>query len=475
MQEKQVKPAKETLKPTAIPVEVHRVSRAWVRHATFGMPVRMLRSLWSSPALAGAMDETKVLSAFSESVLQLFDDLGPIYGKAGQVALSRLSPKMHAVADRLHLTRLYSDWPAIPFAQVKKILDQEAPTWRSELQLDPIPLGVASMAQVHAATDRSGRQWVVKIIKPQARGRLLETISALEQLMLLWRPFAVTMMAKRSLRELGELCEGFRRELDLSREADTIERVAKRICDENREGLLRIPQIRKDFCTKQVLTIERFHGDRLSDIVSGQKKLTEAQQKKLAKGILKELLVQVFEMGLFHADPHAGNLILLEDGSVGIFDWGLAGELRETDRRHIAEMLKAVISVDLERLISVLQEMATGGGKKVARKKIEKELRKVIAVVKLGQEDPSKKPSLQFLIESCLRAADRLGIPIPSGLLLMAKSLITIEGLAKGIDPKISMALVATPVLFRAAKPSLGDMLQFARKFPGMAKQMFFK
>jgi len=87
--------------------------------------------------------------------------------------------------------------------------------------------------------------------------------------------------------------------------------------------------------------------------------LSKTVRQKLARAMLSELLVQVFELGLFHADPHAGNLILLEDGSVGLYDWGLAGELLDSDRRHIAALLKAVIALDLEQLIDALVEEHT--------------------------------------------------------------------------------------------------------------------
>ena len=74
--------------------------------------------------------------------------------------------------------------------------------------------------------------------------------------------------------------------------------------------------------------MEKFDGPSLANIVNGKVELSSSEKRILARKVLKELLIQVFELGLFHGDPHAGNLILPEDGSVGLFDWGLAGELR---------------------------------------------------------------------------------------------------------------------------------------------------
>jgi ubiquinone biosynthesis protein len=160
---------------------------------------------------------------------------------------------------------------------------------------------------------------------------------------------------------------------------------------------------------------------------------------------------------------------------VGLFDWGLSGELLESDRRHIAAILKAVLALDLDRLIDALVQMGEDGGQKVGREEIKKELKTVIALIKAGREDPTKKPSIHALFEACLRGASRLGIPIPEGLLMMAKSLITIEGLARGLDPKVSLGRIATPVLFRAARPGLADVVAIGRKLPTLAKQMLHR
>src|SRR5690606_37899123 len=186
---------------------------------------------------------------------------------------------------------------------------------------------------------------------------------AMEELISWFEPVAVTLVAKRFCREVRELSQGFRSELSLKRERATIEKIQEKL-RQRRQKVLVIPDVHPEFATDDVLVIERFHGVAMSAIVRGKKELPDAVRQKLAKSMLHELLVQVFELGLFHADPHAGNLMLLESGAVGLFDWGLTGELLESDRRHIAALLKAVMSLDLERLVDALQVMAEEGGRK---------------------------------------------------------------------------------------------------------------
>ena len=456
----------------AIPKELGRVSAAWVRHGVVGLPLLMGRSVFKDPSLDGVMSLNKFYEIFGQTSVELFNALGPIYGKAGQMALSRLSPKAHEIAEQMRLTRLYKDWPPLQFGEIENTLDEEIPEWRKELTVEKFPLGVASLAQVHGATDTNNREWVIKIIKPYARQRLLESTAALDQLIALFEPVAITQTSRRGLKELKNVVAGFRQELSLSRERDTILRVHDKIKNKKQKSLV-IPQVHPTLHSDRVLIVERFRGVSLADIVSSKITLEDKVKQKLAKSMLSELLVQVFELGLFHADPHAGNLILMDDGSVGLFDWGLSGELLESDRVHIAAILKAILALDKDRLVDALMHMADEGGQKVDREALLRELKGVAKMIAKGREDPTKKPSMQELLEACLNAAHRLEIPIPEGLMMMAKSLLTIEGLARGLDPKVSLGRIATPVLLKAAQPTWSDVWAITRKLPTVAKQFF--
>jgi ubiquinone biosynthesis protein len=454
--------------------EITQISLAVIQHGVVGMPLAYGKAFVKDVGFVSLLNEDKFFEILGRQLLTLFNGLGPIYGKAGQVFLSRLSPEMHQIAENIGLTKLYKDWPPLPFDEVTVILDREIPGWRKELQVEAYPLGVASLGQVHAAKDTDGRAWVIKIIKPEAKKRLLETVEAMEELVSLFEPVAITLVARRFCREVNELCQGFRKELSLLKERETIERVRERL-KSRRQKVLVIPEVHPTHFTDDVLVIERFHGTPMSSVVRGKVELPVALKQKLAKSMLHELLVQVFELGLFHADPHAGNLILLDSGAVGLYDWGLSGELLESDRKHIAAILRSVLLLDLEQLIDALIEMAADSGKEVPREAVMKELKNLIAMIKRAKEQPEKRPSMQAMLEAALKAADRLGIKVPQGLLMMAKSLITIEGLAKGIDPKISLGRVATPVLLKAARPGMKEIMAIGMKLPSIARQFFVK
>jgi ubiquinone biosynthesis protein len=461
-----VKRRSHQVTPFSVVAEVFAVLTAILRSSVVDVPSEVCSRLVESPASARPPELA------GEILLRLVDDLGPVYGKAGQMILQRLNPEQHEVAERFGVTRLYRDWPPLPFVDVRTILDNEVPGWRQVLAIDPTPLGVASMAQVHAATTPDGRQWVVKILKPKSVERLLATVAAIDQLAEQCKPLAVTRASRRFIREINDLTASLRRETSLLRERETIRKVREKL-GTKRQKTLAIPQVLDEWSTDRVLVVERFFGTSLADIISGKVEVSLDVKQRLAKSVLSDLLVQVFELGLFHADPHAGNLILMEHGVVGLFDWGLSGELLEADRRHIAGILKSVLALDFDGLVAALLAMAAEAGTTVDEGALRGELKALADVVKSGATAEGEKPSLRYLFETCLASAERLAIPLPDGLLMMAKSLVTIEGLAKGIDPNVPLTRVAAPHLFKAAKPSIADLYRMGTKLPNILNRFF--
>lgn len=449
--------------------EILFVYKELLRSGAVRLPFGVLRAVLKDSSLDPVWTEKRLLELVGDIVIACLSELGPVYGKLGQMALSRLDEDAQAFSGKLQLNRLYSDWPPLPFREVEAILDAEIPEWHQEFVVEPYPLGVASMAQVHGAIDEEGREWVIKVIKPGSRRRLEQTLAALQQLLLVAAPLKLTALGARTLSELEELIVSLRREVELELEKDNIERMRTRL-EQKKQQILRLPRVYDRFSTRNVLVIERFRGVSLAAVVQNKFELSEEQRKRLAKKLLQELLIQVFEIGIFHGDPHAGNLMLLEDGSIGIFDWGLTGELRDTDRKHISGILKALMMVDMDKLIDVFVSMAEQRQLSVERDAIAQEIRRVASIIKVHREAGTQAP-LDELLEASLKGADKLGIPVPEGLLLMAKSLLTIEGLARGIDPELSFARAAGPVFFKAAKPSLSEVLSMGTRLPQLLRK----
>jgi ubiquinone biosynthesis protein len=453
----------------ALVTEGARVAAALVRYSFLTVPRILVDSLRKDPMVDSLFTRDRRRELLGQGIMSLFNDLGPLYGKAGQVLVSRAQGDFFAALESLDMGRLFGDWLPMDFAEVSAILDQEIPQWRGELVVDPDPIGVASMAQVHSATDASGRKWVLKILKPHACVRLLEGLAVLDGALDLASPFAVTAAADTALRNLRSLSRSLAHECSLDQERATLRKVHAKM-SERKQTVLALPKINENFSSNRVLVIEQFQGTLLKDIVRGRAEIPLAARKKLAKSLLRELLLQVFEMGLFHGDPHAGNLILLSDGRIGIFDWGLAGELFESDRKHIADILKAVMALDLDRLAEALYDLGRSGmGIHPSRTRIRSEMR--VLTKKLARQEGQAPLTFCDQVEACLSTATKIGISLPDGLLLMAKSLITIEGLAKGIDPEVPMLRIASPLLLTAGRPGFRDLFTMAKNLPKIARR----
>jgi ubiquinone biosynthesis protein len=460
--------------PTAIPREILRLGQGWFTHASIGIPWKLARAVASDSSLV-PWGDGKVFMIVGGALLGVIDAWGPLYGKAMQIWLSRLGKGAMPLIDSLKLDRVYGDWPPLGWGEVCAVLDREIPSWHDELKVELRPLGVASMSQVHGAVDLDGNRWVIKLLKPASMSRLTESIAAIESAMFVAEPFAMTRLSRRFLLDVRSLCESLRLEMNLDHERTTMLRVHQLIQSKGQKAL-RVPILHPRLASRAVIVMERLDGVKLSDLVSGKVEVSHAVRKTLARKLLGELLVQIFEWGLFHADPHAGNLMLLEDGTVGLYDWGLAGELLEADRRLIAGILKAVMAMDIERLINVLADMGEEAqGKPIPREKIRGELRKLTKIVGEAKAAGGPMPSIHVLINAALEGAERMGLIMPAGLLLMAKSLLTIEGLARGIDADVSFARVAGPVLFRASDPKLGDVLALAKQLPSILNRFLRK
>ncbi|MFK7828027.1 MAG: AarF/UbiB family protein [Oligoflexales bacterium] len=405
-----------------------------------------------------------------DMTIQCMNELGPIYGKISQIGINSLPPQCDKLIKKTGLDRIYDDWPPLDFPEIQKILDKEFPGWKQSIRIEPKPIGVASMAQVHVITDLNGKRWAMKFVKPKAKKRIQETLKALNEVISLSKVAGNTPIVQKFFKEWEDFSSSLRKEVRLDLEKKNIKKIQNKL-KKQKSQIIKIPEVCESLCTPDILTIEYFEGIPFKELLQKKQHLSDRVKDKLAQNVLKEFLVQIFEWGLFHGDPHAGNLILLEDGSIGLFDWGLTGEFSDKDRRYISSVLKSILTLDFSMLVDALIDIAKEENVEVGREQVEYELRKVLALTKKAREQ-GKKVKLHTLINSCFKAADKLGIPIPRGLFIMAKTLLTIEGLATGISPKASFTRAATPFLLKAANPSIKDFWKMTKNLPKLYKRM---
>lgn len=432
---------------------------------------------------SGMLDRLGDLSAQTESdsskpeqLAQSLESMGPAFIKLGQLLSTRpdILPAPYLEA----LSRLQDDANEIDSDQVKQIVESELGAAPSDifLDFDDSPLASASLGQVHQATLKDGRKVVVKIQRPNIIESLTEDLSALSELASFLNEHTDFGRDYQLVQITDSLQESLMQELDYVREARSAETLAENLKDHKR---IRIPAPIKNLTTRRVLTMEYVSGakiTKLSDVV-----LIELDRRQIADDIFRAYLQQVLVDGVFHADPHPGNLSLTSDHQIALMDFGLVARF---DRRTREAVVKLVLAV------------AEGDGEAAARAAIdigepvdgfdETEIRTTIrSVVAENQSSSMKELSLGSTMMRLQKAAGRNGLLLPSELLLLGKTLMnldrTVLTLAPEFDPNQAVKAHASEILARhgkhklsltAAYQSLMETAEFAQELPARANKL---
>lgn len=250
---------------------------------------------------------------------KVLEELGPTFIKLGQVLSTR--PDLLPRSFVTELERLQDDAPPVDFEEIRAVVESSLGRSLDEAfaHFKPTPLASASMAQVHVARTHEGDEVVVKVIRPDVAA----LIEADLDLMHLLARMLEAIFAEMELYAPGQLVETFdkalKTELDLGEEARVLQEFARN-CAHIRD--LAVPAVYPELSSAQVLTLELLRGEKVSRVETGSD-----EARRLIEIGLEATFQQIFEDGLFHGDPHPGNLMSLEDGRLGLIDFGLVGRL----------------------------------------------------------------------------------------------------------------------------------------------------
>ncbi len=252
------------------------------------------------------------------------EDLGSTYIKLGQLIAS--SPSLFPEALVLEFQKCLDQTAPIVFSEIEKILQQEFGDRTEQLfnNINPVPLASASIAQVHAATLHSGEDVVIKVQKPNVQN-VIETDSQFLQFSAwLFEKFSPSIPEDSLTDIVKEIRDGMLEECDFIKESNNIELFRQFLEDSNNQRVV-VPKVYRRASTSKVLTMQRFYGASLSD-VDAVKKITNNPQL-LLNDTLNTWFASLMQCQIYHADLHAGNVMVLEDGHVGFIDFGIVGRI----------------------------------------------------------------------------------------------------------------------------------------------------
>ena len=365
-----------------------------------------------------------------EALVSALNEAGVTFVKLGQVLSSRedVLPREFITA----LSTLQMDSTPIPWAEAEAAIRAELKRPLDEvfLSVDEVPLAAASVAQVHTATLLDGARVVIKIQRPRARAQVTTDLDILERLA------ADAERRTEWARDLGaralaaEFARALRDELDYRVEAANTEMLREAIA-KSRSAALNIPKVYDDLSTARMLVLERADGIPFSRLTPN------ALEPEAAHAVVDLVVDSVFEQiavrGVFHADLHAGNVILADDRTVTLIDFGAVGVLERSVRRLLAPLLVAIANEDdVSATDIVLLLCAPMSGGSVEQTALQHDIGAILTRVAYAPGDEN-------VFSALIEVLRKYRLAMPPSLLLVFRTLTSLEGTLRRLVPGYDM------------------------------------
>src|SRR5215469_11046304 len=370
------------------------------------------------------------------------EDLGPIFVKFGQVLSTRRDLMPHDISDEL--AKLQDRVPPFPGAEARTMVEAVLGKPVTDLfaAFDENPLASASIAQVHAAKLKDGREVVVKVLRPGVERQVRADLDVLYLVAGLAERYWRDGRRLRPLEVVAEYEKTVLDELDLVREAANAAQLKR-----NFEGseLLYVPEVEWDLTRRDVMVMERIHGVSIRDIAALKRAGTDMQ--RLAENGVQIFFTQVFKHNFFHADMHPGNIFVgVEDPKRPVYmavDFGIIGTLGPRDQHYLAENFLAFFKRDYKRVAELhLESGWVPVGTRVDE--FETAIRTVCEPI---FNKPLKDISFAQLLLRLFQTARRFNMEVQPQLMLLQKTLFNIEGLGRDLYPELDLWQTAKPFL----------------------------
>jgi ubiquinone biosynthesis protein len=386
------------------------------------------------------------------------EELGPIFVKFGQALSTRRDLLPADIADEL--AKLQDRVPpfdgAIAVASIEKAF--ALPLADIFGSFDPMPLAAASIAQVHVATLKSGREVIVKILRPGMREIIDLDLEVLQYLAELADRYWVQARRLRPVDLVHEYRKTILDELDLLREAGNASQLKRNFAG---SPLLYVPEVFWDYCRVNVMVMERIHGVIVNDLA--ELRARGANIRKLAENGVEIFFTQVFRDNFFHADMHPGNIFVQtedpQNPRYAAVDFGIVGTLQARDQHYLAENFMAFFDRDYARVAALHVESGwVPRGTRVDE--LETAVRTVCEPI---FNKPLKDISFAQVLLRLFETARRFDMQVQPQLILLQKTLFNIEGLGRQLYPELDLWQTAQPYLRKWMRARTGPRAMLQR------------
>ncbi|HEY4799819.1 MAG TPA: AarF/UbiB family protein [Bacteroidia bacterium] len=414
---------------------------------------RFLKRLIPKSSYQHAMHLTKW-----EKMRMVCEELGPTFVKFGQILSNR--PDLLPADLIKELEKLQDSVPPIDGKLAKLVVEQEMKKSIGELFsfFETAAFASASMAQVHRATLKTGEKVVVKIQRPGIK----EMIEAdIKVMIYIAEILSVRIPSLKSFDPLGlvrNFEESITKELDFIHESVNVQRFHNNFLEDDRdEGWIHSPKVFSEYTTSRILTLELIDGIKISDLerLSG----SGLDRKIIAKRLAISYFKQIFNYGFFHADPHPGNLFVLPMNVICYLDYGMMGSIMKKDIEQIGYLFVSVNKKDVRKILRALTQLSDNPQIQNYRE-LESDLNEFVQNYSFRSIHNNEMSTVLLALKDIIV---KHGLKVPSHFFLLARSMVTIEGVIKFLDPELDLTLLIRPYLVRTIAKHYNP-LQFGKR-----------
>ena len=373
-----------------------------------------------------------------ERLRHTMEELGPTFVKFGQILSLRgdLLP-----ADLIkELEKLQDSVAPVPYADIKEVLQKALKTPLDEIfsVIDEEPLAAGSLAQVHAAVLKKENVPVaLKIRRPD----IVRTVEIDLQILEGAAPYLSEHLEFARTYDfvnlVKELKRALLRELNFTLEARNMQIISQQLAGEKD---VIIPQVYEDFTRSSILTMDLIEGVKLKDL----EPLNIEEREHLAQTGLRLIVKQVLENGFFHADPHPGNFLIVDDNELCLIDWGVVGILPSETRYELVELISAIVDMEAEKVFDTLVSLTGANVVQINERLL---LRDILEILHLYHSVTVGKLDLGQLLMDLNNMLRTHHIKLPSDLALMFKTMVTAEGTARQLYPELDVIAEIEPFI----------------------------
>jgi ubiquinone biosynthesis protein len=375
------------------------------------------------------------------------EELGPTFIKLGQLLSTR--PDLIPVDYAEELGKLQDQVTPIPFAPLAAQIESSLQQPLSALYafIDETPLAAGSIAQVHRARLHSGEAVVVKVRRPGIE-RIIETdLDILAGLAAMIEKHDPTLAHYELSGVVRELRRVLRNEINLIHEGQIIKRFATYFA---KDQTVRLPLVYVELTAETVLTLEYIDGIKVSDREVLRQKGYSPEQ--IAHNGAVFFLKQVLDFGIFHGDPHPGNFFILDGGIICMLDFGMVGHLSEEVRDYLVDLLLAVLGRDPDRIVNLLAD----SGDLPDEVNLPNLRHDLAFFIDNYYDIPLHEINTGRILNEFFEILSLYRIRFSPDLMLLAKALVTIEGVGRKLDPAFNMIVHLKPFMDKIVREKIG-------------------